>query len=82
MNKQDFKEAVFEARKRSKNVKGFDLYCNVMVHIGEAVFELNPYRINLTKMIYEGREINLFTGRRMNVDLKKFASQGKGEENG
>ena len=77
----NFREAVIEARKRMGSMKGFDIFTTVRVNIGKALFELNPFIINLKKIEYRFKENNLMTGRLMKVNLKKaFKVEKKGDE--
>ncbi len=67
-----FKYAVIEARTLFTTINAFDIFVTIRVKIGKAVFDLNPFCINLKSKIYDSKEVNLITGRRKLVDLKKL----------
>ena len=80
MNKDkwlEFKYAVLEARALFTTINGFDIFINIRVHIGKAVFDLNPFLVDLRtkKYMYGRKEINLMSGRKKFPNLREFMKE-------
>lgn len=72
--RENFSKAVKEARKRiSLHFNGYSIFASIVIK----GYDLNPYRINLQKLEYQGKAYNCITGKRKEIDLRKLIGEYK-----